>query len=502
MTNTTVTNNQTNVTTTDQVDESLTRTDNGAVTNATSLNKNVDLFFTIGASRGKDPVELQKLFDTALHENFEIAVRILLWSRDVRGGAGERQIFKDLMNQALTYLKNESSENRIQNFMDKVVEVGRWDDLIALFFNTDFEYHALRKIRHGLLVEGNALAGKWMPRPKHSKEANKIRSFLKMTPSEYRKLLVNLSDTVEQKMCAKEWGKINYEHVPSLAQARYTQAFMRNDGVRYQQYLDSLAKGESKVNTAAVYPYDVIKTLNFGKKSLANSQWDNLPNYCEGNDGNVLPVVDTSGSMGTPVGGNSNLTCIDVAVSLGLYLSERLGGKFKDHFVTFSANPEMQRVKGDLASRYHSMRRAEWGMNTDVIAVFETLLAKATEYGASENIMPKTVLILSDMQFDMGTRSMYSMFDRHNKSHKTNDYNKSTMDSIKARYETAGYGLPNIVWWNLNASMGNVPVSFDEQGTALVSGFSPSIMKSILGGEDMTPNSIMMETVMVDRYKV
>ena len=72
---------------------------------------------------------------------------------------------------------------------------------------------------------------------------------------------------------------------------------------------------------------------------------------------------------------------------------------------------------------------------------------------------------------------------------------------IRNKYEEAGYQMPNVVFWNLNAK-DNVPVKFNERGVALVSGFSPSILKAVLSGdmENLTPVGVMMKTLMVDRY--
>jgi hypothetical protein len=72
---------------------------------------------------------------------------------------------------------------------------------------------------------------------------------------------------------------------------------------------------------------------------------------------------------------------------------------------------------------------------------------------------------------------------------------------IVRKYKEAGYEVPNIVFWNLN-SKDNVPVKFDKRGTALVSGFSPAVMKGVLTGTDMTPYGIMLATVDVPRYAV
>ena len=339
------------------------------------------------------------------------------------------------------------------------------------------------------------LAAKWQPR--QGAEANKIRSYMKLTPKQYRKLLVGLSNTVEQKMCAQDWSGIVYPHVPSVAAGRYQKAFLKHDPAGYAKYKEKLVSGEAKINASVAYPYDVIRSLNNGDKAVANAQWAALPNYLEGSDENILPVVDVSGSMsGVAVSGS--VTAMDVSISLGLYTSERMGGVFKDQFVTFSATPELQKVSGNLQQRYEQMARSEWGMNTDIHAVFKLILNAGVKHKVPQSEMPTKLLILSDMEFDQcvvsgnsGARGRHSSGD---------EVSVSAMEMIEKEFAAAGYKVPQIVFWNLNGRAGNSPVTYNKVGAALVSGFSPSIVKSVLGGEEMTPLSILLKTVMIQRY--
>jgi hypothetical protein len=452
-------------------------TANGAVTNTSSLNKNVDLFFLAGASRGKD---LTPTFAAALGEDPELAVRILQWARDVRGGAGERQTFRDLF----TYLIKTEIQ-LASRLMAKVPELGRWDDILVAF-GTPLEREALRLIAHALNIDANGLCAKWMPR--QGAIANKIRSYMKLTPKEYRKLVVAFSNTVEQKMCANNWTDIMYPHVPSVAAGRYQKAFLRHDPAGYAAYKEQLVKGEATINASAVYPYDVIRSMRNGDSTVSIEQWKALPNYLEGSNENILPVVDVSGSMDFGVSGS--VTALDVAVSLGLYVSERMGGIFKDCFITFSGRPEMLQLKGDIGKRYDQMSNADWQMNTDLAAVFKLILSSAVKHKVSQEEMPTKILILSDMEFDRCVTA--------GPGH--TELSVSAMDFIKSNYASAGYKVPQVVFWNLNGRAGNSPVTYDETGTALISGFSPSIVKSVLGGEELTPISIMLKTVMIQKY--
>lgn len=460
-----------------------TYTENGMATNSSSLNSCVDLFFQIGAMRGQDKQRLINAFIKAYNENSLIAMKLLFWARDVRGGAGERQIFRDIS----AYLAENHTESITKN-LSLIPEYGRWDDLLV-FIGTRLENQALEVIKNGL-DEKNGLAAKWLPRPnggnKESKsQASVIRKYLNLSPKEYRKLLVSLSNTVEQLMCSKNWGEIEYSKLPSKAMSDYMKAFSRNDLDRFQAYLTSLEKGETKINAGAVYPYDITKNLKFGSARGANEQWKALPNYMEENNEILLPVVDVSGSMDCSAGDSKNVTCMDVSISLGLYISERNEGPFKDAFITFSTDPQLQYLKGSLKERFNQLESADWGGSTDIEAVFRLILSKGQQFNVPQSEMPTMVMILSDMEFNSAANSTW---------------NPTAQEMIEAMYKDAGYKTPKIVYWNLNARNNNNPVQFDKQGTCLVSGFSPSLLKNILKGGDITPLSMMYSVINSERY--
>jgi len=221
---------------------------------------------------------------------------------------------------------------------------------------------------------------------------------------------------------------------------------------------------------------------------LIEKQWEALPNYV--GDANILPLVDVSGSMTCKAGGyqsKSNLTCLDVSVSLGLYLADKNKGKFKDTFLTFSSNPELMHLKGNINQKIDQMVKSEWEMNTNLHAAFKKILDIAVQGNVPQEEMPEMVLILSDMQFDHCVK-----------------HDDSAIQMIARKYQEAGYEIPKVVFWNLNASYGNSPVKFDKSGTALVSGFSPAIVKPLLSADldGFTPEAVMLKTIMDDRYKV
>lgn len=458
-------------------------TTNGAVTNVSSLNKNVDLFFLAGASRNKD---ITPTFAAALAEDSEVAIRVLQWARDARGGAGERETFRKLFGYLVRVEPALASK-----VLAKVPELGRWDDIL-IAVGTALESSALSMVKDALTTHNNGLCAKWMPR--QGAVASKIRAFMGLTPKQYRKLVVGLSSTVEQKMCAREWDKIVYDHVPSVAAARYQKAFTKRDTARYTEYKNRLVSGEAKINASAVFPYDVIRGMRNGNAEVANEQWKALPDYLEGSTDNIMPLVDVSGSMDS-VKVAGSVTALDVAISLGLYVSERSNGIFKDQFITFSSTPEMLKVKGTLRQRYDQMERSNWQGSTNLQAAFKLILNAAVVHKIPKEQMPTKLVIFSDMEFNScvsaGTNGMYRA-----------GVSVSAMNMIRSEFEAAGYELPQVVFWNLNGRSGNSPVTYNESGTALVSGFSPSIVKSVLGADDMTPIGIMLKTVMITRYDI
>jgi hypothetical protein len=451
-------------------------TTNGMATLDSSLNANVDLFFAIGSSRGKD---ITPAFERAYQENRVLALRIAAWARDVRGGAGERQTFRNI----LMYIeKNHPSE--LSMFINAGPSFGRWDDILVLTTPMGKKL-AYDLIKEALLVTQDGLCAKWCPRK--GTIANELRAHLGLTPKGYRKTIVTLSKTVEQQMCSGQWDKINYSHVPSVASGRYQKAFGRHDTVGYTAYKEALKTGTNpkvKVNAGAVYPYNVLQSLRSGDQDVALAQWNALPNYI--GDALVLPMVDVSGSMSVPVGGNNNLSCMDVAISLGLYLADKNTGVFKDCFLTFSEQSKIEVLTGNIIEKYRQLQRAQWDMSTNIEGAFKEILHVAKANRVAEKDMPKYLVIMSDMEFNAARCN-------------TTD---TAFTLVRGLYADSGYTLPNIIFWNLNAREGNVPVAFDQQGTALISGFSPAIMKSVLSATNIDPESIMLDTVNVPRYEM
>jgi hypothetical protein len=470
-----------------QLDQ-MSYTDNGALTLSTSGSKLVDLFFLFGASRGKN---LTESFKAAYEENPILTSKLALWGRDIRGGAGERELFLQYLRWLSTY-DPVCVEQIITSGL--IHEVGRFKDYLVFAEPDMYDLYEnkLFKLAAGQIANGLSdpnrvgLASKWMP--VQGRVAMLLARQFGMSPRNWRKRIVSGRNVVEQQMCAKEWAQIKFEQVPSLAMTRYLKAFKKHTPDTLEVYKASLVKGETKVNAAAIYPYDIVRGLySGGDKVVLEKQWEALPDYMNGRK--VLPIVDVSGSMGTKIAGQ--ISAMDVAVSIGLYIATKQKNDFNNVVMSFSSESEIIKLKTkNLLDQIREVMGIHWGMSTNLQAAFNNLLQFGKKFKVSQEEMPETILIISDMEFDScaGGSSVFS------KNYSTN------FDEIETKYAESGYTRPNIVFWNVNGRVGNSPVSFKQNGTALVSGFSPSIMKSILAGENLTPESIMLNTINIERY--
>ena len=461
------------------------RTANGMKAFQSTSSAVVDLFFKIGAMRGQNVVPA---FTAAYVEDADRALRIALWSRDIRQGAGERQIFKDVMS----YLALNNPDAFIA-LANRVPELGRWDDLLEIAYNNPgtIRNYVFGMVRNAL-NHGDGLCAKWLPRK--GPIAVALRQHFEWTPKFYRKRLVELTKVVETQMCAKDWENINFNHVPSVAASRYKKAFKKHS-VKFEEYVKKLAAGDKdvKVNASAIFPYDVLKgtaindsgtpRLSQIEREHIKAQWAALPNYV--GDASILPLVDVSGSMyWSTMTQTSGLRPIDVSVSLGLYLADKNKGPFKDTFLTFSSTPVLIHLNGDILQKTDQMAKSSWGGSTDLHRAIQVILDTAIRGKVPAEDMPKMLLILSDMQFNSCIH-----------------HDDTALQMVARKYADAGYVMPQVVFWNLNAA-DNVPAKMDSTGVALVSGFSPSIVKSVLKAdpEKFTPKGIMDATIMTPRY--
>lgn len=446
-------------------------TANGAPTFTNTASPLLDFYAQAGAMR-KSPQKALDLFKKAFSEDREKAVRILFYLRDVRGGQGERALFRT----CLEWVGTDYPEV-FEQIVQHVPEYGRWDDL---FFD-DPKCTALIKtqLETDTSSEKPSLLAKWLPTINASSASTKAKAVvmaknLGMHAIAYRKTLAAIRKKikiVESQMSANNWKEIEYSGVPSQAARIYKNAFAKHDEARYGKFIEKAEKGEVKINAGTLYPYQIYKSVITDYSRTLEALWNQLPDYTQGK--NALVVADVSGSMmGDPMA---------VSVSLALYFAERNVGPFKDYFLTFSGSPQLQHIQGQtLREKMLSIERSEWGMNTNLFRVFELILSTAIKNATPAEQLPATIYIISDMEFDQACED------------------QTNFEVIKGAYAHSGYEMPNLVFWNVNASGSNLPVREDENGVALVSGFSPVIFR--IAVEHKTPLEIMLETINSERY--
>ena len=452
-----------------------TQTTNGAGAHTTTGNKLVDLFFNIGASRA-NPEGIRKDFKAAFSNDPLKATAILLYARDIRhNGMGERQVFRTLLKDLVAMSAAYATKT-----MYLIPEIARFDDLKTLY-GTVLEQSAAQ-IWVNAIKEKNVLAAKWAKR-----EDKVLQKAFGLNEANLRKLLsgIRSQHIVEAKMCAQNWTGIDFSKLPSVAGMRYAKAFGRNDGIRYSAFMESK---ETKVNASVAFPYDVFTMWAAGAGSNeVNKYWDNLKDLELA--GNILPIVDTSDSMTWfKVAGTLNPR--DVALGLGVYMAQKVQGKFANMFMTFDQAPQVVHIpKGDVTKAFQTARGMRVGGNTNIEAVYDKILDMAQNMSAKQSDLPDYIAIFSDMQFDQA--SGQSGYYYGGKAVKV----ETIQENMKKKFAAAGFKLPKIIYWNLNAGNGNVPTTKFEKDVALVSGFSPNVMKAVLSAKAFTPEGVMMEAI-------
>ncbi|GHU62992.1 hypothetical protein FACS189418_5410 [Clostridia bacterium] len=469
-----------------------TLTENGAVTNITTYSDCLDLFATIGALRSETDAEVIKRFDRAFAENPDLAVKILFFARDIRGGLGERKVFRTI----LRHMASNMSAAVLKNLW-AVPELGRYDDLLVLL-DTPLKADTITYIKEQLDLDIKALngdgivslLGKWLPSVNaHKAETIRygkmIAKALGMTDADYRKTLTKLRARIaiiENNLRKKDYT-FDYEKQPSKAMMKYLKAFLRNDGERYKEFLSRVEKGEATLHTGTVYPYDVIRpilagTMNADERRSINATWKSLEDFTRGE--NALVVIDGSGSMygyGNPKPG-------EVALSLGVYFAEHSSGAFANHFITFSSKPRLVEIKGkDIFEKIQYCRGFTEVANTNIQAVFDLILTTAVKHHLSQSKLPATLYIISDMEFDdCAVNAEVSNF-----------------EYAKKEFANHGYSLPTVVFWNVQSRSEQQPVTQNEQGVILVSGASPRVFSMLQSG-NLSPMGFMLDTLGNERY--
>ncbi len=466
-----------------------TFTANGALTHKTTFSDVLDLFYHAPAKRGHDNTEL---FASAYAENAALALKTIFYVRDIRGGQGERETFR----QALRWLYN--NDRMVFNAVVDLVPIyGRWDDVLEYVDNS-----VVRNMVHTQLLRDQesdrpSLLAKWMPSANTSSQktvklARKWMNALNLTEREYRKLLSGIRSKivlVETLMSSQAFDEINYEHVPSRAAALYRKAFAKRDSARYAAYIAAVNSGEKKINASTLYPYELVQQYanrhNYSNDvdQTIEALWRALPNYADTDD-NALVVCDVSGSMMSNFY-NPKVRPIDVSVSLAIYIAERNHGAFANNFITFSANPKLITLKGKtLLGKVQEVYSAGVGYNTNIQAVFDMILRVAVKNNVPQGDMPKKIFMISDMEFD-----------DHNVGGRATNF-----EVIKRKFEQAEYEMPTLVFWNVNSANKQTPVTMDQSGAYLISGSSPSVFKTVVSSKSVTPFDMMLEVINSDRY--
>ena len=479
------------------------RTENGAAGFATTGNALTDLNFAVASLRNESEEKIVNRFIRAFYEDRVLAVKWLFFLRDVRGGLGERRSFRVIFR----YLA-QSFPEMAGGLAVIMAEYGRFDDLLCLL-GTPVEEKALTVLKEQLEAdaeamekgEGISLCAKWMPGNNTSsaeskKAAARLQSFMELTAKEYRKLLASLRaylQVTETAMSDNRWGEINYEAVASRANLLYRNAFLRHDETRRKEFLKSVQENHAVIHAGVLMPHEIITQYTDrlgwsfkvgGEDPALELLWNNLPDTVAGAE-NILCVVDGSGSMLCPVG-NGSTTALHVSNALGVYFAGRMGGAYRNRFITFSSRPRYV----DLSACRTLKEKLELAFshndctNTNLEATFELVLQTALQNLLKQEELPGTILVISDMEFDSAVSSDAD----------------TLFDGIKKRFSCYGYRLPRLVFWNVNSRTNVVPVRENELGVCLVSGFSVNVCRMVLSGE-LNPFVCLKKILEEERYR-
>ena len=479
-----------------------------------------------GANRTMDAVEALRLFITSYDENPLYTMKWLMYARHIKLGLGERDVFRMM----LTKIGDLHPEMALQFVIGtELWNYGRWDDVLRIFFDTtsgilhdglgELIANQFRRDVIGCgLGDSISLLAKWMPSNNTSSkqkrsEAIILQSLLHLSAREYRKTLSKLREhleVVDRKASLNQWNDINYNHVPSKANLKYRQAFLKHDEERRQVYLASLEKGDDsvKINANTMFLYDIVQAY-----VKADSCWDSSLNpYDETLEqlwnaqeapkdyDDILVIRDGSGSMGQQLSGNSSVTALSVADSIALYCAQHNKNEsFKNRFITFSNRPQMVDISmcQTLRDKLRRLHRFEDYSNTDIEATFDLILDTVVKNHLPQEALPSSCLIISDMQFDQATK---------------HEDNTTVIESCRQKFEALGYTMPRLIFWNVSVYAHNtIPVQMHPSGVILVSGFSKSIVDMVVSREldperalktELDAKCGIVDTVLQDYVKV
>lgn len=492
----------------------VSTTENGAEGYKTTGKALLDFNFKLPSYRNKrNANDLTLDFAKVWNEDKELAIKYLFYMRDVRQGIGERDTFR-------TCLKELAQTGELDSrVFDWIEEYGRLDDVFA-FFNTVLETPMIEWVNAKLLQDmfnyGEnkpiSLMAKWMPSINTSSAearamARKFIDYADSTAEDYRKSMSKLRERIkvlERTLCQGDWSTIDYSTVPSNANLKYKDAFLKHDTERRKAYLESLKKGETKINASVLFPHDIVHKYvidswydNSVKSydEALEQMWKALPDYVQGQS-NVMVVRDGSGSMTSGIG-NTNVSAMDVADALSIYFSERSSGPYKNKFITFSATPTFVDLSklSTLHDKLKELHKHTEYENTNIEATFDLILDLAVSNHLKQEEIP-SLLIISDMEFDccVGTESSGGYWNRFKKA------DKKLFDAIAEKFNKAGYQLPRVAFWNVNSRTNTIPLTENKLGVSLVSGFSAAIAKMVLSNE-LDPYKALVKEITSKRYE-
>lgn len=461
-------------------------TENGALAYTTTDSKMLDFFAAIGGMRERDEKDIISLYLAARNEDKELADKVILYSRDIRGGLGERRIGKIL----LKTLANIDPQKVIRNFQ-LFVDMGRFDDLYCLE-GTKVEDDMWKFMKETVLTdyskakEGKpiSLAAKWMKSINTSSKesrrlAKKFCSISHISEKAYRKILSALrsyTNVVETKMSANEWNTINYETVPSVAMKRYTCAFNRRDSERFTDFKTAVTKGEAKINATTLYPYDLIHDLIYDgstDRAIIEAQWKALPNYFkEGR--NVVCCADVSGSMyGMPMA---------ASIGLAMYCAAHNIGDYHGYFLTFTDTPRFFKLdENESLEKNVEKVSEEVGYNTNLDGMLEAVFDMAVK--AQES--PEALLIISDCEIDRFN------YDPRNY--------EDIVEKWTKKYKENGLAMPKLIFWNVSARQNTFLSKHTNPYVSFISGCSAGTFSNLTQLIDLSAYEAMR--AILDKYE-
>lgn len=495
-------------------ENNFTYTENGAVTRRSSNDFLLDLFGMGASYRTRSEEDCILLFKKAFDGDPIHAMKCLFYIGDIRGGQGERRFFRVVSK----WLANNHTDVMRRN-LKYIPEYRRWDDLYV-FVGTKLEREAFQmmeeQIKLDLTCKTPSLLAKWLKSENTSSEdsrmlANKTRAAFGLNHRQYRKMLSALRariNVVERLMSAGKWDEIEFDKIPSKAGFIYRNAFARHDIERMKSeksvrtYEDFMKDEKTTVNAKDLYPYEVVakaykltrgagywhnyynfEIANSTERNAINKYWDNLKDYFNGCSLDALCMIDTSGSMW----GEEASAPINVAISLGLYAAERARGPFAGHYISFSSRPQLIETVGvDFCDKVQRIYKTNLCDNTNIEAAFDMLLNTAIKNRCTQDDLPKSIIVISDLEFDAARDHYGRASDK-----------QTLMENIRNKWEAYGYEMPNLVFWCVQSRQNNVPMEVKD-GITLCSGFTPTLFEQIMKGK--TGYDLMFDKLDSERY--